>query len=73
MDFVQGLEIKAECVRLGIPLYRVATELGIHPCTFSLYINGKREITPDLASRLELIIDRERKPKAHRAGNNNAG
>ena len=55
----RGRDFKAEFVRLGIPIYRVAAEIGIHPSTFSLYLNDKRSIPESLASQLQQIVNRE--------------
>jgi DNA-binding LacI/PurR family transcriptional regulator len=55
---VQGRELKAECVRKGVLLYRVAAEAGMHPNRLSGLFNGKAPVEAPTATRIREAIER---------------
>lgn len=55
---MQGRDLKAECVRAGLPLYRVAAEAGMHPNRLSGLFNGKTPVEAPTAARIREAIER---------------
>lgn len=52
-----GTTIKEELVARGIKQKEFAAIIGMQPTHFSELINGKRNITPAIAEKLESILD----------------
>ena len=55
-----GLDFKAEFVRLGLPVYKIAAEIELHPSRLSTHLNSDLPPPEQLASRLQAILERER-------------
>jgi hypothetical protein len=53
---VLGREIKAEAVRAGLPLYRVAAAAGMHPNRLSELLNDRAEIDEATEQRIRAAI-----------------
>lgn len=55
---MQGRELKAEAVRAGLPLYRVASEAGVNPSRLSKLLNDHEPFRSDEQQRIASAIDR---------------
>jgi plasmid maintenance system antidote protein VapI len=53
-----GREIKAEAVREGVPLYRVAVAADMHPNRLSALLSGRATLTATEAARIRDAIGR---------------
>jgi DNA-binding LacI/PurR family transcriptional regulator len=53
---VLGRDIKAEAVRAGVPLYRVAAAAGMHPNRLSELLNARAEINGETERRIRDAI-----------------
>jgi len=54
-------DFRTELFRLRLPIYKVASEISLHPSRLSLYLNGRLPMPPEVAERL-LAIVKEHKP-----------
>ena len=53
-----GRDLKAEAVRAGLPLYRVATAAGMHPNRLSELLNGRAHLDAASTVRIRDAIER---------------
>ncbi len=63
-------DLRTELYRLRLPIYKVASEVGVHPSRLSLYLNGRLPMPADLRDRLEAIVSsnpQDQKPVEHSA------
>jgi len=49
-------DLRALLARHDVKIYRVAARLNAHPSTLSLWLHGKKPLTPDLAARIAAAI-----------------
>ena len=54
-------DFRTELYGLRLPIYKVASEVNLHPSRLSLYLNGRLPMPPEVAERLLAII-REHQP-----------
>ena len=47
-----GQAVRVEAFRRGIPIYRLAAKVGLHPSILSLYLNGHRPLSERLERKL---------------------
>lgn len=52
-------DLRAEVARHRLPLYRLAPHVNMHPAHLGRVLNGARELTPALAERIQVAIERE--------------
>jgi plasmid maintenance system antidote protein VapI len=57
-------DLRAALARAGVPLYRVAAVVGLHPSRRSGYMNGRMPVTADIAARLLAAIEAEQRESA---------
>ena len=55
---MQGRDLKAKCVRAGLPAYRVAAEAGMHPNRLSGLFSGRVPMDAATAARIRAAIER---------------
>jgi plasmid maintenance system antidote protein VapI len=55
---MRGRDLKAEAVRAGLPLYRVAAAVGMHPNRLSALLNGRTPLDAASEKRIRAAIDR---------------
>ena len=55
-------DFRTELFRLRLPIYKVASEISLHPSRLSLYLNGRLPMPPEVAERLLAIV------KEHKLG-----
>lgn len=49
-------DIRTELYRLRLPIYKVASEVSVHPSRLSLYLNGHMPMPDEVRDRLEAIV-----------------
>ena len=49
-------DLRTELYRLKLPIYKVASEVNVHPSRLSLYLNGRLPMPIDIRCRLEAIV-----------------
>lgn len=54
---MEGLELKIERIKAGVPQYRVAQALGICPALLSYWENGRRSIPQGMRDRIIETIE----------------
>ena len=54
-------DFRTELYRLRLPIYKVASEVSLHPSRLSLYLNGRLPMPPVVAERLLAVV------KAHQS------
>lgn len=54
------IDFRTELYRLRLPIYKIASEIDVHPSRLSLYLNGKLPTPPDIAEKLREVIARHR-------------
>jgi hypothetical protein len=59
---MSGRDLKAEAVRAGVPLYRVAGEARINPSELSRLLNNRGPISSETEARIRSAIDRLAEP-----------
>jgi hypothetical protein len=47
---------RTEFFRLRLPIYKVASEVDLHPSRLSLYLNGRLPMNPELMDRLLAVV-----------------
>jgi hypothetical protein len=57
-DGVDGLDLKAEAVRAGLPLYLVAAEARINPSQLSRLLNERAPLDDQTEARIRAAIGR---------------
>jgi hypothetical protein len=55
---MQGLDLKAECVRAGVQLYRIAAEAGMHPNRLAALLNNRAPLDSVQVERIRAAIER---------------
>jgi hypothetical protein len=55
---VLGRDLKAEAVRKGLPLYKVAAEAQMHPNRLSGLLSGRARLDADSEQRIRQAIER---------------
>jgi hypothetical protein len=55
---VHGRDLKAECVRAGVPLYLVAAQAQMHPNRLSGLLSGRAVLDAQTAARIREAIER---------------
>ena len=53
---MRSFDLRTEIYRLRLPIYKVASQVNVHPSRLSLYLNGRLPMPPDVQDRLEAII-----------------
>ena len=53
---MRSVDLRTELYRLRLPIYKIASEVNVHPSRLSLYLNGHLPIPDDLRERLEAIV-----------------
>jgi DNA-binding LacI/PurR family transcriptional regulator len=53
-----GRDLKAEAVRAGVPLYRLAAEAGINPSELSRLLNEHKPLSERDRGRISAAIER---------------
>ncbi len=53
-----GRDLKADAVRAGVPLYRVAAEAGINPVQLSRLLNDREPLSSRDRARISAAIER---------------
>ena len=56
---MSGFDFRTELYRLRMPIYKVASEVGVHPSRLSLYLNGRLPMPDELKTRLKALIDEQ--------------
>ena len=54
-------DFRTELYRLRLAIYKVASEISLHPSRLSLYLNGRLPMPPEVAERI-LGIVKEHQP-----------
>lgn len=49
-------DFRTELYRLRLPIYKVASEISLHPSRLSLYLNGRLPMPPEVAERILAIV-----------------
>lgn len=49
---LSGPEIRVEAFRRGVPVYKLAARVNLHPSVLSLYLNGHRPLDDSLRQAL---------------------
>src|SRR5215213_4501855 len=57
-DGVNGRNLKADAVRAGLPLYRVAAEARINPSQLSRLLNDRAVLEPAMEARIRGALER---------------
>lgn len=50
-------EFRAELARRMVPVYVLASRVGLHPTHLGQVLRGRRPLTPDLADRIKLALE----------------
>ena len=53
---MSGIDFRTELFRLRVPIYKVASEVNLHPSRLSLYLNGHLPMPVELRDRLQAIV-----------------
>ncbi len=53
---MSGIDFRTELFRLRVPIYKVASEVNLHPSRLSLYLNGRLPMPVELRDRLQAIV-----------------
>ena len=53
---MSGVDFRTELYRLRVPIYKVASEVSLHPSRLSLYLNGRLPMPVELSNRLESLV-----------------
>ena len=56
MPFV---DLRTELYRLRMPIYKVASEVGVHPSRLSLYLNGRMPMPDKLRCHIESLVEEQ--------------
>jgi len=52
------IDFRTELYRLRLPIYKIASEVDVHPSRLSLYLNGKLPTPPSVTDKLREVIAR---------------
>ena len=52
-------DVRAEIARRQVPIYRLASRVGLHPSHLGQAIRGRRPLSPELAHRIWQALDDE--------------
>lgn len=52
-------EFRAELARRMVPVYVLASRVGLHPAHLGQVLRGRREMTPELAQRIQRALAEE--------------
>jgi hypothetical protein len=55
---MRGLDLRAEAVRGGVPIYRLAAEAGVHPVRLGRMLNERAPLSEQDAERIRAAIGR---------------
>ncbi len=53
---MSGIDFRTELFRLRVPIYKVASEVNLHPSRLSLYLTGRLPMPVELRDRLQAIV-----------------
>ena len=53
---MSSFDLRTELYRLRLPIYKVASDVSMHPSRLSLYLNGRLPMPTDVRCRLEAIV-----------------
>ena len=53
------VDLRTELYRLRMPIYKVASEVSVHPSRLSLYLNGRVPMPDELRNRLEKLVEKQ--------------
>ena len=56
---MRSIDLRTELYRLRLPIYKVASEVNVHPSRLSLYLNGRLPMPDALRSRLESVVEEQ--------------
>ena len=56
---MRSIDLRTELYRLRLPIYKVASEVNVHPSRLSLYLNGRLPMPDELRSRLEALVEEQ--------------
>ena len=56
---MSNVDLRTELYRLRLPIYKVASQVSVHPSRLSLYLNGRLPMPDDLRSRLEALVEEQ--------------
>lgn len=59
MNAVQPSELRAAIARSGIPAYIIGARARINPIRLSRLLNGRDDLTPEIATRILLAVEHE--------------
>ena len=49
-------DLRAEIARRMVPIYQLAPRVGLHPAHLGQVLRGRRNLTPDLATRIRAAL-----------------
>ena len=55
---MSNVDFRTELYRLRLPIYKIASQVGVHPSRLSLYLNERLPMPPDVGARLEAVLSR---------------
>lgn len=53
---MNGIDFRVELYRLRLPIYKAASEIGVHPSRLSLYLNGHLPMPKEVQEKLKAVI-----------------
>ena len=53
---MSDIDFRTELYRLRLPIYKIASQVGVHPSRLSLYLNKRLPMPSGLRERLEAIV-----------------
>ena len=53
---MSDIDFRTELYRLRLPIYKIASQVGVHPSRLSLYLNERLPMPSGLRERLEAIV-----------------
>jgi hypothetical protein len=53
---MHSIDLRTELYRLRLPIYKVASQVNLHPSRLSLYLNERLPRPHQLRSRLEALV-----------------
>ena len=56
---MRSIDLRTELYRLRLPIYKVASEVNVHPSRLSLYLNGRLPMPDGLRSRLVALVEEQ--------------
>jgi hypothetical protein len=55
----RAAELRAEMARHMVPIYRIASRVGLHPAHLGQALRGRRPLSPEMAERIERALQEE--------------